>query len=52
MRINFILHGVGYTGDDIVAFKHGEKSAHTLSSAGFRNLTFKTYNGYVGISTF
>lgn len=37
------------TGDDVVAYKHGEKSAHTLSSAGFRNLTFKAYNGYVSI---
>ncbi|XP_038886097.1 acyl-protein thioesterase 2-like isoform X1 [Benincasa hispida] len=36
-----LCHG---SGDDVVAYKHGEKSAHTLSSAGFRNLTFKTYN--------
>lgn len=33
-------------GDDVVACKHGEKSAHALSSAGFRDLTFRTYNGY------
>lgn len=38
------------TGDDVVAFKHGEKSAQTLSSAGFRNLTFRTYHGYVSIN--
>lgn len=35
------------TGDDVVAYKHGEKSAQNLSSAGFRNLTFRTYNGYL-----
>lgn len=34
-------------GDDVVAYKHGEKSAQNLSSAGFRNLTFRTYNGYL-----
>ncbi|XP_068652148.1 uncharacterized protein [Aristolochia californica] len=31
--------------DDVVLYKHGEKSAECLSSNGFRNLTFKTYNG-------
>lgn len=31
----------------MVAHKHGEKSAQTLSAAGFRNLMFRTYNGYV-----
>ncbi|GFZ08378.1 alpha/beta-Hydrolases superfamily protein [Actinidia rufa] len=31
--------------DDVVAYKHGEKSAQTLSLGGFRNLTFRTYNG-------
>ncbi|KAG8656883.1 hypothetical protein MANES_03G017200v8 [Manihot esculenta] len=31
--------------DDVVAYKHGEKSAQTLNSARFRNLTFRTYNG-------
>ncbi|KAL5559304.1 hypothetical protein UlMin_035515 [Ulmus minor] len=35
-------HGVG---DDVVAYNHGERSARVLSSAGFRNLTFRTYNG-------
>ena len=34
-------------GDDVVAHKHGEKSAQALSSAGFRNLTFRSYNGYI-----
>ncbi|EEF46997.1 acyl-protein thioesterase 2 [Ricinus communis] len=37
-----LCHGLG---DDVVAYKLGEKSAQTLSSAGFRNLTFKPYNG-------
>jgi len=31
----------------VVAHKHGEKSAQALSSAGFRNLTFRSYNGYI-----
>lgn len=31
--------------DDVVAYSHGEKSAHTLISAGFRNLIFRSYNG-------
>ncbi|XP_010249993.1 PREDICTED: acyl-protein thioesterase 2-like [Nelumbo nucifera] len=30
--------------DDVVLYKHGEKSAEVLSSSGFRNLTFRTYN--------
>lgn len=34
------------TGDDVVAYEHGKRSAQTLSSAGFQNLTFRTYNGY------
>ncbi|KAK2999839.1 hypothetical protein RJ639_023775, partial [Escallonia herrerae] len=37
-----LCHGLG---DDVVAYKHGEKSAQTFTSAGFRNLTFRTYNG-------
>ncbi|EHA8587451.1 Acyl-protein thioesterase 1 [Cocos nucifera] len=32
-------------GDDVVPYKHGERSAEVLRSSGFRNLTFKTYNG-------
>ncbi|KAJ6846874.1 acyl-protein thioesterase 2-like [Iris pallida] len=31
--------------DDVVLYKHGEKSAEVLRASGFRNLTFKTYNG-------
>ncbi|KAG5537600.1 hypothetical protein RHGRI_024898 [Rhododendron griersonianum] len=31
--------------DDVVEYNYGEKSASILSSAGFRYLTFKTYNG-------
>ncbi|KAH7574154.1 hypothetical protein ACOSP7_008184 [Xanthoceras sorbifolium] len=37
-----LCHGLG---DDVVAYKHGERSAQVLSSVGFRNLTFRTYNG-------
>ncbi|KAF5938969.1 hypothetical protein HYC85_023228 [Camellia sinensis] len=37
-----LCHGLG---DEVVAYNHGEKSAQTLSSAGFRNLTFRSYNG-------
>ncbi|KAF6164539.1 hypothetical protein GIB67_025365 [Kingdonia uniflora] len=37
-----LCHGKG---DDVVQYNHGEKSAQVLSSTGFRNLTFKSYNG-------
>ncbi|KAK8595108.1 hypothetical protein V6N13_016015 [Hibiscus sabdariffa] len=37
-----IGHG---TCDDVVPYKYGEISAHSLSVAGFRNLTFKNYEG-------
>ncbi|XP_022862255.1 acyl-protein thioesterase 2-like isoform X4 [Olea europaea var. sylvestris] len=37
-----LCHGPG---DEVVAYKHGEKSARILSSAGFQNLTFRTYDG-------
>ncbi|KAJ6837485.1 acyl-protein thioesterase 2-like [Iris pallida] len=37
-----LCHG---RGDDVVLYKHGEKSAEVLKASGFRNLTFKTYNG-------
>ncbi|KAM7260284.1 hypothetical protein ACFE04_016025 [Oxalis oulophora] len=33
------------SGDDVVEYRHGEKSAHTLASVGFRNITFRPYNG-------
>ena len=42
-----IISYFAVAGDDVVAYKHGEKSAQTLSAAGFRNLTFRTYNGYL-----
>uniref|UniRef100_A0A803NAI7 Uncharacterized protein n=1 Tax=Chenopodium quinoa TaxID=63459 RepID=A0A803NAI7_CHEQI len=35
---------------DVVAYKFGEKSAQALTSAGFRNLTFKNFDGYVQAS--
>ncbi|KAK6927498.1 Phospholipase/carboxylesterase/thioesterase [Dillenia turbinata] len=38
----FLCHG---TSDEVVPHQLGEKSAQVLSSAGFRNLTFRTYNG-------
>ncbi|XP_072993987.1 uncharacterized protein [Typha latifolia] len=31
--------------DDVVLYKHGERSAEILRSTGFSNLTFKTFNG-------
>ncbi|KAI3823516.1 hypothetical protein L1987_04954 [Smallanthus sonchifolius] len=31
--------------DDVVEYKLGEKSAQTMYSTGFQNLTFRTYNG-------
>ncbi|CAK9149195.1 unnamed protein product [Ilex paraguariensis] len=37
-----LCHG---SADDVVAYNHGEKSAKTLSAAGFQNLTFQTYDG-------
>ncbi|KAF7134528.1 hypothetical protein RHSIM_Rhsim08G0216700 [Rhododendron simsii] len=37
-----ICHG---NSDDVVEYNYGEKSASILSSAGFRYLTFKSYNG-------
>ena len=42
-----IISYFAVAGDDVVAYKHGEKSAQTLSAAGFRDLTFRTYNGYL-----
>ncbi|KAF9689935.1 hypothetical protein SADUNF_Sadunf01G0143900 [Salix dunnii] len=38
----FLCHG---TSDDVVPYNYGEKSAHCLNTAGFRNLTFKSYEG-------
>ncbi|KAL6334319.1 hypothetical protein AAG906_014720 [Vitis piasezkii] len=37
-----LCHGMN---DDVVAYNYGERSAHCLSSAGFRYLTFKAYDG-------
>ncbi|KAK8971034.1 hypothetical protein KSP40_PGU013265 [Platanthera guangdongensis] len=31
--------------DDVVLYKHGEKSVETLRASGFRNVSFKTYTG-------
>ncbi|XP_011035658.1 PREDICTED: acyl-protein thioesterase 2-like [Populus euphratica] len=38
----FLCHG---TSDDVVLYNYGEKSAHSLNTAGFRNLIFKSYEG-------
>jgi hypothetical protein len=35
-----------FVADDVVAYEHGDNSARTLSSAGFQNLMFRSYNGY------
>lgn len=34
-------------GDDVVPYKFGEQSSRALSSTGFQEVTFKSYNGYV-----
>ncbi|KAK8608513.1 hypothetical protein V6N13_023949 [Hibiscus sabdariffa] len=39
-----IMLGHG-TCDDVVPYKYGEISVHSLSVAGFRNLSFKNYEG-------
>nr|XP_043612951.1 acyl-protein thioesterase 2-like [Erigeron canadensis] len=39
-----ILHCHGQV-DDVVEYKLGENSAQTMYSAGFQNLTFRSYNG-------
>ncbi|MED6123481.1 hypothetical protein PIB30_049562 [Stylosanthes scabra] len=38
----FIAHGIA---DDVVLYKYGHQSAHSLYSAGFRYITFKSYEG-------
>ncbi|KAK9268547.1 hypothetical protein L1049_000301 [Liquidambar formosana] len=37
-----LCHG---RGDDVVPYKFGEKSSQKLSSTGFQDVTFKSYNG-------
>ncbi|CAL9159509.1 unnamed protein product [Musa hybrid cultivar] len=37
-----LCHG---RGDGVVPYAHGERSAEVLRMSGFRNLTFKTFNG-------
>lgn len=37
-----LCHGKG---DDVVLYKHGEKSSQLLKSTGFQNLVFKSYSG-------
>ncbi|XP_041007922.1 acyl-protein thioesterase 1-like isoform X3 [Juglans microcarpa x Juglans regia] len=37
-----LCHGKG---DDVVPYKFGEKSSESLSSCGFQDVTFKSYNG-------
>lgn len=48
----YVMPSFFIAGDDVVAYGHGEKSAQVLSSAGFRNLMFRTYNGYVILPSF
>lgn len=31
--------------DDVVSYKHGKKSSEVLASSGFRDLSFKSYDG-------
>ncbi|KAK9741818.1 hypothetical protein RND81_03G130700 [Saponaria officinalis] len=37
-----LCHG---SSDEVVAYEHGERSAETLTSLGFQNLAFKSYDG-------
>lgn len=37
--------------DDVVQYKFGEKSSKALASSGFVDVTFKSYAGYVYISS-
>ncbi|KHG11342.1 Acyl-protein thioesterase 2 [Gossypium arboreum] len=37
-----LCHGKG---DDVVPYKFGEKSSRALTSNGFKDMTFKSYNG-------
>lgn len=46
----FVLLLLSVPGDEVVPYKHGEKSIQVLSSAGFRCLTFKSYDGYLKLS--
>uniref|UniRef100_M1D7B7 Acyl-protein thioesterase n=1 Tax=Solanum tuberosum TaxID=4113 RepID=M1D7B7_SOLTU len=48
MKLDLNLNGIQMvlvSGDDVVAYQHGEKSARILSSSGFQNLTLRTYEG-------
>ncbi|KAE8666890.1 deSI-like protein [Hibiscus syriacus] len=38
-----LCHGKG---DEVVPYKFGEKSSQVLSSNGFQNTIFKSYDGY------
>lgn len=41
-----------FIGDEVVPYVYGERSTHVLSSAGYRNLAFKKYDGYPSFSFF
>lgn len=45
--VSINLYSNHFAGDDVVPFKYGEKSAQSLSSAGFRYITFKSYDAWV-----
>lgn len=32
--------------DEVVAYEHGEKAVQALTSIGFQNITFRSYEGY------
>ncbi|KAA3486076.1 acyl-protein thioesterase 2-like [Gossypium australe] len=42
-RYSYITCSVA--GDDVVPYKFGEKSSRALTSNGFKDMTFKSYNG-------
>jgi hypothetical protein len=35
-----------YAADDVVLYKHGERSADALKANGFSNVLFKSYNRF------
>lgn len=51
----FVIQNIGMliilvlvvVGDDVVSYKFGEKSSRALSSNGFKDVTFRSYSGYV-----
>ena len=45
-KYSFASIFVFVSADEVVAFEHGEKAVEALTSLGFQNITFKSYEGY------